>query len=252
MPPILNEPERNAMRAAGRFNAQLMDAIRDLVVPGACLADIDQFVYRYTTDHGHIPAPLGYKGFPKSCCISVNEVVCHGIPDDLVLRDGDIVNVDLTTIVDGWHGDSSETFMLGAVSEEASRLVKCALDCLNLGIAAAKPCGLVSDIGKAITDHAKGEGFSVVTMFQGHGLGRKFHTDPGIPHFANEGRAVLVPGVAFTIEPMINAGTHRCAIDEDDGWTARTADGRLSAQFEHTLLMTEEGPEILTLTKGGP
>jgi len=247
------------MRAAGEFNARLMDLIRPLVKPGVSTDAIDKFVHDYTVDHGHVPATLGYGGgccpFPKSCCASVNEVVCHGIPDDYVLQDGDIVNFDLTTIVDGWHGDSSETFLVGEVSDESRRLVQCTLDCLHAGIAAARPNGPVGAIGAAIAPLAEAAGFSVVRDFQGHGIGRNFHQVPGIPHFPGhhlEGH-VIQPGVCFTIEPMINIGTYKCNIDVlGDGWTARTCDGKLSAQFEHTLLMTENGPEILTLTQGGP
>ena len=261
MLPSFDVVDRDGMRAAGRFNAQLMDQIRMLVKPGVSTDSIDKFIYDYTLDHGHTPATLGYKGdsgvcpFPKSCCASVNEVVCHGIPDDYVLQDGDIVNFDLTTIVDGWHGDSSETFLIGEVDDDARRLVQCTLDCLYLGIAAARPLGSVRAIGVAITDRAEAAGFSVVRAFQGHGIGRKFHQDPGIPHFPGHPLSFvpLLPGMCFTIEPMLNIGVYDCEIDVfGDEWTARTRDGKLSAQFEHTILMTEDGPEILTLTHGGP
>jgi len=256
-----SEAERDGMRAAGRFNAQLMDHVRQLIRPGITTDKIDKFVYSYTVDHGHIPATLGYKGaagipFPRCCCISVNDVVCHGIPSSYVLQDGDIANVDLTTIVDGWHGDSSETFLIGDVGDEARRLVKCALDCLYLGIEAARPMGLLRDVALAITKQAHAQGFSVVRVFQGHGIGRLFHQPPGVLHYADEkttSSTVILPGMCFTIEPMINAGTYNCSIDVlGDGWTARTCDGKLSAQFEHTILMTHDGPEILTLTQDGP
>lgn len=251
---ILNKEDQEHMRAAGRFNAQLMDAVRPMVVVGTTLEEINQFVHQYTIDHGHTPAPLNYKGFPKSCCISVNNVICHGIPNHYVLRDGDIVNVDLTTIVDGWHGDSSETFLIGNVNDEAKRLVQCSFDCLYKGIDAITPGGQVKSIGFAIIGHANIRGFGVVRQFIGHGIGRRFHQDPQIPHYphAQLGAFVIQPGMCFTIEPMINAGKVDVVIDQQDGWTARTVDGKLSAQFEHTILMTENGPEILTLTKDGP
>jgi methionyl aminopeptidase len=252
--PILSKSEQDGMRAAGRWNAELMDRMRDLVLPGVRLAELDDFVRNATVEAGHVPACLGYRGFPRSLCASVNEVICHGIPDEYVLREGDIVNVDLTTIVAGWHGDQSETFLVGEVSPEARRLVQCALDCLYLGIAAIKPHGQVLDIGAAIVAHAHAQGFSVVRDFQGHGIGRKFHQEPGVPHFPDpqHGSFVIKPGMCFTVEPMINAGQPGAVIDLKDNWTARTVDGKLSAQFEHTLLMTETGPEILTTTMHGP
>lgn len=245
---------RTKIRKAGAFNAQLMDHIRPLLVAGTVLQDIDREVHAYTNEHGHRPATLGYKGFPKSCCTSVNEVVCHGIPDDYALQDGDIVNVDLTTIVDEWHGDQSETFLIGNVSDEAKRLVQCCFDSLHLAIDALTPGCAVNTIGKTIQAHADECGFSVVRDFHGHGIGLRFHQAPGIPHYEDPrfGDFELLPGICFTIEPMLNVGSHECQIDSHDGWTARTADGKLSAQFEHTIMMTAKGPEILTLTKNGP
>jgi methionyl aminopeptidase len=261
---LLSPAEQDAMRAAGRFNAQLMDFIRPHVKAGVTTGEIDRLVHQRTLEHGHIPACLGYQGFPKSCCTSVNEVVCHGIPGPYVLRAGDIVNVDLTTIVDGWFGDQSETFVIGLdsadsqerakCSAEAIAVTQCALDCLYLAIDAVRPNGRVADIGRAIVPHAHGLGFSVVREYVGHGLGRRFHQDPSIPHFPNRQsfQERLPPGICFTIEPMINVGTHLTVLDKQDGWTVRTRDGRLSAQFEHTILMTEDGPEIVTLTENGP
>ncbi len=241
------------MRRAGRFNAQLMDFVRQHVRPGITTEEIDRLVYEYTVDHGHRPACLGYRGFPKSCCTSVNEVVCHGIPGPYVLREGDIINIDLTTIVDGWYADQSETFLVGEVSEEARRLVQCAFDCMWLGIEACRPGGRINDIGRAIQQHAQSQGFAVVQEYQGHGIGRQFHQPPDIPHFPRPRNTErLEPGVCFTIEPMINAGDWRTWLDRRDGWTVRTVDGKLSAQFEHTILLTEEGPEVLTLTQHGP
>jgi methionyl aminopeptidase len=252
--PIYDESEREGLRAAGRFNAQLMDFIRPKVVAGVTTNQLDRLIHEYTLDHGHAPADLGYQGFPKSVCTSVNEVVCHGIPDDRALREGDIINVDVTTIVDGWYGDQSETFLIGKVSDTARRLVQVTFDCLYRGIRAIKPNGPVIDIGAAIYDHAQANGFAVVKEYQGHGLGRTYHQDPGIPHYPHHNNAseLIPPGVCFTIEPMLNVGTWETVLDHDDKWTVRTKDGSLSAQFEHTILMTESGPEILTLTKDGP
>ncbi|MCA9177705.1 MAG: methionyl aminopeptidase [Planctomycetales bacterium] len=246
------------MRRAGAFNAELLDFVRPHVKAGVTTEQIDQLVVEYTRDHGHIAACLNYgtypNAFPKSCCTSVNEVICHGIPGDYVLKDGDIVNVDVTTIVDGWHGDQSETFLIGDVSDEARAVTQCAFDCLYLGIEAIQPGGRVSDIGDAIVSEAESRHFSVVREFVGHGLGMKFHQEPSIPHYPNRQSRldIIHPGICFTIEPMINVGTRHTVLDSRDGWTVRTRDGKLSAQFEHTILMTEDGPEILTLTKDGP
>ena len=231
-----------------------MDFLRDHIQPGVTTGHLDKLAHEYTLDHGHRPACLGYKGYPRSCCISVNEVVCHGIPDERVLKEGDIANVDITSIVEGWYGDQSETFLIGEVSDEARAVVQCAFDSLYLGIAATSPGCTVAEIGKAIVAEARRQRFGVVREYVGHGLGRKFHQDPSIPHFPTpqSRRDLLPPGVCFTVEPMINQGTHLTVMDRHDGWTVRTKDGRLSAQFEHTVLMTEDGPEILTLTERGP
>lgn len=253
--PLYAEDEREKLRAAGRFNAQLMDFVRTIVGPGVKTIDIDRQVYENTKDHGHRPATLGYKQYPKSTCVSVNEVVCHGIPDETVLKPGDIANVDITTIVDGWYGDQSETFLIGDVTEEAKRLVQTTFDALYLGIAAAQPYARVTEIGRAIEQFARKQKFSVVREYQGHGIGQEFHQDPGIPHYVptlNAPQDILEPGMCFTIEPMLNVGTWRTFVDSRDNWTVRTSDLALSAQFEHTILMTENGPEILTLTTNGP
>lgn len=251
---LFGEKERNRMRTAGQVNAQLMDYLRPFVKAGITTGELDRLAHEYTIKNGNKPACLGYKGYPKTICTSVNEVVCHGIPDNYALQDGDLVNVDITTIVDGFYGDQSETFLIGKVSEEARRLTQVTFDCLYLGIDAIKPFGKVIDIGRAIQRHAHAHGFSVVREFQGHGIGRSFHLDPGIPHYVQSGAArnTILPGMCFTIEPMINVGTWQTELDTRDGWTVRTADQKLTAQFEHTLLMTESGPEILTLTKDGP
>lgn len=250
----LARPEREAMRKTGQFNGQLMDYVRSCVRPGITTGEIDQLVHDYTLQHGHIPACLGYQGFPRSCCTSINEVICHGIPGDDVLREGDIVNIDLTSIVEGWHGDLSEMFMIGEVQPLARALIQCAFDCLYAAIDHIHPESRVSDIGDAVLAVATNRGFSVVREYVGHGIGRAFHQEPTISHFPTRQsrKERLLPGMCFTIEPMINAGARYTVLDERDGWTVRTKDGSLSAQFEHTILMTEEGPEILTRTEHGP
>lgn len=255
---LVREEDREAMRTAGRFNAELMDFIRPHVQAGITTGEIDRLVEQYTRDHGHVPACLGYPGekrpYPKSCCTSINEVICHGIPGSYVLKDGDIVNVDLTSIVRGWHGDQSETFLIGEVSDEARKVVQCSFDCLNLAIAAIHPNCKIARIGEVIVQEAAKYGFGVVDRYVGHGIGRKFHQFPNVPHVPTpEGlRAKIEVGLCFTIEPMINVGTPNAARTASDGWTVRTQDGKLSAQFEHTILMTENGPEILTQTANGP
>lgn len=258
----LIEAEREMMRAACRFNAELLDVVRPHVKPGVTTESIDKIVHEYTLDHGHVPACLGYPGesspFPKSCCISINDVICHGIPGKQELQPGDIANVDLTTIVDGWHGDQSETFLIGddeSIGDEARQVTQCAFDCLYLAIEAISPGCRISVIGEAIVDYVqRNYGFGVVDKYVGHGIGTKFHQRPNIPHVPSpqSHRDRLHPGMCFTIEPMINGGTEKSVCDRSDGWTVRTQDGRLSAQFEHTILMTEDGPEIMTLTQDGP
>jgi len=231
-----------------------MDFLRPHVQAGVSTREIDRLVHDYTLDHGHTPACLGYKGFPNSVCTSINNVVCHGIPDDTVLKEGDVINVDLTTIVHGWFGDQSETFMIGEVTDEARRLVQVTLETLFVGIRAVQPYGRIYDIGRAIYEYATARGYGVVREYQGHGLGREFHQKPDVPHMPEPkaGRVILKPGNCFTIEPMLNCGTWRTILDKKDSWTVRTKDGRLSAQFEHTILVTEDGPEITTLTNDGP
>jgi methionyl aminopeptidase len=258
----LNADQRQKMRVAGQFNAQLMDEIRSMIRPGIKTIEIDRLVYEYTQDHGHTPACLGYPGermpFPKSCCISINDVICHGIPGERELMPGDIANVDLTTIVYGWHGDQSEMFLMGEpdeISDTARAVTQCAFDTLYLAINATKPGCQVAVIGETIVEHTKRKyGFGVVDKYVGHGIGAKFHQRPNIPHVPTRQsyQERLYPGMCFTIEPMINGGSPKSVCDRRDGWTVRTYDGQPSAQFEHTILMTEEGPEILTLTQQGP
>ena len=242
------------MKAACRFNSKLMDHVRTWIRPGLATLEIDEIVSDFTKRHGHRAATLGYLGYPKSCCVSVNDVICHGIPNAYRLRPGDIVNVDCATVVDGWHADQSETFFVGEVSDLARRVTQCAFDCMYAAIDAIKPGSRVSEIGEAVVSLAESQKFSVVREYVAHGLGRQFHEKPTISHVpSREGKKFrLEPGMCFTIEPMINTGSQHTKVDPRDGWTVRTKDGGLSAQFEHTILMTESGPEILTLTEHGP
>jgi methionyl aminopeptidase len=252
--PIYDEEQREMLRAAGRFNAQLMDFVRPHVRAGVTTNTLDRLVHEYTLDHGHVPACLGYKQYPKTICTSVNDVICHGIPNDTPLKEGDIVNVDVTTVVDGWYGDQSETFMIGEVSDEARRLVQRTFEALWVGIRAVKPGGRVIDIGSAILKFARKHRLSVVQEFQGHGLGTEFHQEPAVPHYpeVSSFHDVIRPGMCFTVEPMLNLGRRHGKLNKKDGWTVRTADRKLSAQFEHTVFVNEDGPEITTWTQDGP
>ncbi|MCI5757455.1 MAG: type I methionyl aminopeptidase [Bacteroidales bacterium] len=237
------------IRRSGVVNTGVLDAVAEMIKPGISTADIDRVVYDYTTAHGAIPAPLNYEGFPKSVCTSINEVVCHGIPsDDEILEEGDIVNVDVSTILDGYYSDASRMFVVGGkTSPEKQKLVDVARECLEIGAEAAKPWGFVGDIGKAIARHAHRNGFSVVRALCGHGVGLEFHEEPEVDHYDTRRKGMLlVPGMVFTIEPMINMGTYEVFIDEEDGWTVVTEDELPSAQWEHTFVMTEHGLEILT------
>jgi methionyl aminopeptidase len=245
---LLSKREIEKMRRAGRLASQLLDHLAPMVKPGVSTLELNDEAEKWTQEKGAISAPLGYNGFPKSICTSVNEVICHGIPSKKqILRDGDIINIDVTPILDGYHGDSSRTFLVGNPSPEAKKLVEVTEECLKRGIAAVKPGGKIGDIGAAIQEYAESHGFSVVRDFVGHGISHIFHTTPQIPHYGQKGKGKrLRPGMVFTIEPMINEGTHEAVILED-GWTALTKDGKLSAQFEHTVAVVEGGVEILTL-----
>jgi methionyl aminopeptidase len=228
--------------------AELLDMIEAHVKPGITTLELNDICHEYTVSRGAICAPLNYKGYPKSICTSVNDVVCHGIPSSKTrLKDGDIVNIDVTPIVDGYHGDASRTYLVGNCSEKTKKLVKVTQECLDLAIAVVRPGARVGDIGAAIEKHAHGHGFSVVRDFVGHGIGKNFHEDPQIFHYGEAGRGVrLEAGMVFTIEPMINEGDWRTKVKKD-GWTAVTLDGSLSAQFEHTLAIRHDGRvEILT------
>ena len=236
------------IKKSAAINTGVLDHVAKHIHVGMSTGDIDRLVYDYTVSHGAIPAPLNYEGFPKSVCTSVNDEVCHGIPDDeIILQEGDIVNVDVSTIFHGYYSDASRMVMIGEVSEEAKRLVQVTKECLEIGIKAVKPWGHVGDIGAAIHEYATSKGYSVVIDFAGHGVGKAFHEDPIVSHVGRKGKGmILAPGMVFTIEPMINEGDYHLYIDEDNGWTSYTADGKLSAQWEHTLLVTEKGVEILT------
>lgn len=246
---LIKTPEQiEGIRRSGVVNTGVLDLIEKEIHEGMTTAQIDHLVFDYTVSHGAIPAPLNYEGFPKSVCTSINEVVCHGIPSEKeILRDGDIINVDVSTILDGYFSDASRMFMIGNVSPEKRRLVEVTKECLEIGMEAAKPFGFVGDIGNAIQHHAEKNGYSVVRDLCGHGVGLKFHEEPEVTHFGRKGTGMLlVPGMVFTIEPMINMGRYDVYIDSDDGWTVLTDDGLPSAQWEHTFVMTETGLEILT------
>jgi methionyl aminopeptidase len=245
---ILSQREIEKMRRAGRLAAELLQYLEPLVQPGVSTLQLNDEAERWTLQHGAKSAPLGYKGYPKSICTSVNEVICHGIPNaKQILKDGDIINIDVTPIVEGYHGDTSKTFLVGNPSPKAQKLVEVTQECLRLGIAEVKPGAKIGDIGAAIQEYAESFGFSVVRDFVGHGISNIFHTAPDVPHYGIRGRGKkLRAGMVFTIEPMINEGTHEAEM-LNDGWTAVTSDRLLSAQFEHTIAVTEDGVEILTL-----
>jgi methionyl aminopeptidase len=240
------------MRAAGRLAAQILDEVAGFVRAGVTTAEIDRLVARLTRDAGAESAPLGYgrPPFPGHCCTSVNDVVCHGIPDERQLEEGDIVNVDVTPLLAGYHGDSSRTFLIGDVSPKARQLVADTWRAMWLGIRAIRPGGRIGDVGHAIQSFAEAQGYSVVREFTGHGIGRAFHGPPAVRHYGAPGCGdPIVPGMTFTVEPMINLGHWKTEV-QDDGWTAVTLDGSLSAQWEHTCLVTADGVEVLTLAAG--
>ncbi|CCY16119.1 methionine aminopeptidase type I [Prevotella sp. CAG:755] len=246
---MIKTPEQiEGIRRSGAVNTGVLDLVEQEIHAGMTTADIDKLVYDYTVSHGAIPAPLNYEGFPKSVCTSVNEVVCHGIPSEFeVLQEGDIINVDVSTILDGYYSDASRMFIIGQTTPEKEKLVRVTKECLEIGAQAARPWGFLGEVGKAIEHHAKRNGFSVVRDLCGHGVGLEFHEDPEVNHYNTHERGMLlVPGMVFTIEPMINMGTWRVFIDEEDGWTVVTEDELPSAQWEHTFLVTEEGLEVLT------
>lgn len=246
---LIKTPEQiEGIRRSGVVNTGVLDYVAEHIKAGMSTLEIDQMVYDYTVKHGAIPAPLNYEGFPKSVCTSINEVVCHGIPcEDDILEEGDIVNVDVSTILNGYYSDASRMFVIGKTSPEKQRLVDVAKECLLVGMEAAKPFGFVGDIGNAIQRHAHKNGFTVVRDLCGHGVGLEFHEEPDVEHFGRKGTGMLlVPGMVFTIEPMINMGGWEVFVDEEDDWTVVTEDELPSAQWEHTFVMTDDGLEILT------
>ena len=246
---LLKTPEQiKAIQESADLNTAVLDHVAAHIREGMSTEEIDRLVYDYTTQHGGIPAPLNYQGFPKSVCTSVNNVVCHGIPDENeILKEGDIINVDVSTILNGYYSDASRMFTIGQISPEAEKLVRVTKECVELGLKAAKPWGHLGDIAYAINTHARQNGFSVVEDIGGHGIGLEFHEDPYVSYVTPKGsEMVLVPGMMFTIEPMINEGSPEFYIDEENGWTVYTIDDGLSAQIEYMVLITETGVEVMT------
>jgi len=245
---IKNEANLVAMRRAGHVASECLAWILQQVEPGVTTLDIDDLQMQFVRERGVKPAPLGYKGFPRSICTSVNEVICHGIPSrKLTLRSGDIIGIDVTLIVEGFHGDTAATVAVGEVDEEAAGLLRATLEAQRRGVEAVRPDARIGDVGHAIQSVVEPQGFSVVRDFVGHGIGRGFHEEPQVPHYGRSGRGLrLRPGMTFTIEPMINAGVPDVEI-LDDGWTAVTGDRRLSAQYEHTIEVTAQGVRVLTV-----
>ena len=244
---IKNQEQIEGIKESAKINNAVLDLVQEKIKLGMNTEEIDKLVHDFTVNNGAIPAPLNYGGFPKSVCVSINDVVCHGIPsEDTVLMDGDIVNVDVSTIYNGYYSDASRMFMIGNVAEEDEKLVRVTKECLDKGFEAVKPWGFLGDIGAVIQEHAEANGFSVVRAFGGHGVGVKFHEDPFVAHVGERGEGmVLVPGMVFTIEPMLNQGDYEVFVDEDDDWTVFTEDGGYSAQWEYTVLVTEDGAEIV-------
>lgn len=245
---IRTEEQLRGIRESAAINTALLDFLSEQIHEGMPTSEIDHLVYAFTTDHGAIPADFLYEGYPRCVCTSINEVVCHGIPSPHeILKSGDIVNVDVSTIYKGYYSDASRMFMIGEVSPEVRRLVEVTRECRDLGIQAAQPWARLGDIGAAIQAHAEKNGYSVVREFCGHGCGVKFHEEPDVEHVGRKGSGMLlVPGMTFTIEPMINMGRKEIFIDEEDGWTVCTDDGLPSAQWESQILITETGNEIIT------
>ncbi|MGP1624875.1 type I methionyl aminopeptidase [Prevotella koreensis] len=248
---LIKTPEQiEGIKQAGKLNTAVLDEVARNIREGMSTLEIDKIVYDYTTQHGGTPAPLNYEGFPKSVCTSINEVVCHGIPkEEDILQEGDIINVDCTTILNGYFADASRMFIIGETTPEKEQLVRVAKECLEIGMEAAKPYCFVGDIGNAIQKHAKKYNYGIVRDLCGHGVGNAFHEEPDVMHYGRKGTGMLlVPGMVFTIEPMVNMGTWRVFTDAEDpyGWEVISEDEMPSAQWEHTFLMTEEGVEILT------
>ena len=245
---IKNAKQIEGIKASAKINTGVLDAVAAVIKAGMSTEEIDKIVYDYTVSHGAIPADLNYEGFPKSCCTSINDEVCHGIPDkNIILKDGDIVNVDVSTIYNGYFSDASRMFKIGNVHPKVNKLVDVAKECLDLGLQAAKPWHFLGDVGEVIQKHAEKNGYSIVREFGGHGIGLQFHEDPFVSHVGRKNTGMLlVPGMVFTIEPMVNMGKKGIFVDEEDDWTVLTEDGYPSAQWEYTVLITEDGNEILT------
>ena len=243
---LKTEKQIEGIRKSSQLTKDILDYVEERIKAGITTDMIDRWVHDYTVSHGAVPATLNYNGYPKSVCTSLNNVICHGIPDETVLKDGDIINVDVTSILNGYYGDASRMFVIGDVPDEAKKLVQVAHECMYLGIEQVVPYADIGEIGYAIEQHATKHGYSVVRDYGGHGVGIKFHEDPHVHHFGSRKRGItMVPNMTFTIEPMINEGRYESKLLKD-GWTAVTIDGTLSAQWEHTVLVTESGVEILT------
>ena len=246
---IHNKEDFEGMRKAGKLAAETLDYITEYVAPGVTTEKLDQLCHEFITSRNAIPAPLGYKGYPKSICTSVNHVICHGIPSEKKLMKGDIVNIDVTVIVDGWHGDTSRMYFVGDVMVKPKRLIQVTYDAMMLGIEQVKPGATLGDIGHAIQTYVEKHNYSVVRDYCGHGIGKVFHDEPSIVHYGKPGEgAVLEEGMFFTIEPMVNVGRYESKLSHHDGWTVTTKDRSLSAQFEHSLAVTKDGFEIFTLS----
>lgn len=245
---IIKTPEQiEGIRKSSQLAAETLKYIEPFVKPGVKTIELDGLIEAFVLKHGATAATKGYRGYKYASCISPNDVVCHGVPNDYVVKDGDIINIDVTCILNGYFGDTCRMYLVGEVSDYAKKLVQTTKECLRLGIAECKPGNHLGNIGYVINEHAVKNGYSVVFEFCGHGVGIRFHEDPQVDHVAKKNSGVVLrPGMTFTIEPMINAGKARCKVDRKDGWTARTIDGKLSAQFEHTILITEDGCEALT------
>ncbi|KXL52062.1 methionine aminopeptidase [Anaerotignum neopropionicum] len=246
---IIKTPAQiEGIRKAGVLNTEILDMVGEKICAGMSTDGINTLVHEYTIAHGGTPAPLGYCGFPKSVCVSVNNVICHGIPsDNEVLKDGDIVNVDVTTILDSYYADASRMFCIGEVSPEAKKLVQVTKESVDLGLKEVKPWGFLGDIGYVVSQYIYANGYTVLRDIGGHGVGNDFHEDPYVCHIGERGTGMLlVPGMVFTIEPMVNAGEEAFFQDEENGWTIYTKDGSLSAQWEYTVLVTEDGAEVIT------
>lgn len=245
---IKNKEEIEGIRKAGQINTMVLDKVSEYVKEGISTGELDDIIHKYTLENGGIPACLGYEGYPKSVCTSINEVVCHGIPDHKrILKSGDIVNIDCTTIYNGYFGDASRMFCIGDVPEDKKKLVQVTKECLELGLQEVKPWSFLGDIGYVINQHAKKNGYTVVREIGGHGVGLEMHEEPWVSHIGRRGTdMLLVPGMIFTIEPMVNMGKADVYQDDEDGWTIYTDDGKPSAQWEYTILVTEEGHEVLS------